>query len=93
MFDPNLLRNSGVYLIVTTDHYFYESTGAQFKALWGLCKVVEARELFGFKPTGSANWYLKVGEGENDVFIAGCQIHYAQHCPEPPNSKDILIVR
>lgn len=60
-------------LLVTTDDWF--SGG-----VWGLCKVVEAKEIFGFKPSGNANWYLQVGTGEDAVFVVGCEAKRMQAC-------------
>ena len=85
MLDLSRMRSHGEMLLVTTDDWF--SGG-----VWGLCKVVEAKEIFGFKPSGNANWYLQVGTGEDAVFVAGCRVHYAQICLTKPGAKDILCV-
>lgn len=88
MLNLNQIRTDGEYLLVNTDDWFLAKDGNNYKAVWGKCKIVEAKDIFGFKPTNGTNWYLQVGDGENAIFIAGCRIHYAQICLQRPMAKD-----
>ncbi len=76
----------GRYLI-TTDNWFLAPDGKQYKAAWGNIEVLEDNFL-GLKTNrNSTNWYAKVGDGNNHVIIAGCQIHYAVKCNEKPSTE------
>lgn len=94
MFDFSLLKSEGEYLLVNTDDWFFAPDGQQYKAVWGRARIFEAKEMFGFRPTGDANWYLQVGSEDcvSPIFIAGCRIHYAFVCPNPPKGKEIYIL-
>lgn len=74
---------NGNYLI-TTDGWFRAPDGKQYNAVWGYCTVVPATEMLGgISPNrNSANWGVKVGRGDDHIYIAGCQIHYAFRCDE-----------
>ena len=70
--------------IVTTDNWFYAPDGNSYKAVWGEVEIVEDTFL-GIKTNrNSSNWFAKVGNKDNHVVIAGCQIHYATKCEEMP---------
>jgi hypothetical protein len=70
--------------IVTTDNWFYAPDGNSYKAVWGEVEIVEDTFL-GIKTNrNSSNWFAKVGNENNHVVIAGCQIHYATKCEEMP---------
>lgn len=76
----------GKYLI-TTDAFFTAPDGRSYDAVWGEVEVLEDSYL-GIKTNrNSSNWYLKVGNEDNHVLIAGCQIHYAVKCNEPPKKE------
>lgn len=76
----------GKYLI-TTDSWFYAPNGKPYKAVWGEVEVLEDVFL-GIKTNrNSTNWFLKVGNAESNVVIAGCQIHYAVKCETMPNTE------
>jgi len=73
----------GNYLI-TTDGWFVAPDGRQYQAVYGHCEVFSDEEILGVKTNEkSTNWYVRVGDEENNVVIAGCQIHYACKCSEP----------
>lgn len=79
----------GKYL-VTTDNWFYAPDGMQYKAAWGNVKVV-GDEVLGIKTNrNSSNWFLQVGNGDDHVLIAGCQIHYAVKCENRPHTGTVL---
>jgi len=70
--------------IVTTDNWFYAPDGNSYKAVWGEVEIVEDTFL-GIKTNrNSSNWFAKVGNENNHVVIAGCQIHYATKCEQTP---------
>lgn len=81
---------NGKYLI-TTDSWFYAPDGKQYRAVFGEVKIIEDNFL-GIKTNArSSNWFAKVGNENNHVIIAGCQIHYAlktEVVVEEPNIKD-----
>lgn len=78
----------GKYLI-TTDAWFYAPDGKQYKAVWGDVQIVEDTFL-GLKTNrNSTNWFAKVGNEQNHIIIAGCQIHYAVKCDEKPNIETV----
>lgn len=75
----------GKKYLVTADAWFYGSDGQQYRAAYGICRTITMTEAFGFTPQRpSSNWFLQVGEGENSVIIAGCQIHYAVRLDKKP---------
>jgi len=76
---------NGQYYLITADTYFFAPDGEQYIAAWGKCEIVEAKECFGFIPLRpSTNWFCKVGNRENEIIIAGCQIHFAVRCTKRP---------
>lgn len=77
--------------IITTDNWFLAPDGQEYKAAWGTVSIVEDGVL-GIKTNRmTSNWFAKVGDGEGEILIAGCQIHYAVQCERPPNTKGCLI--
>ncbi len=82
----------GTPLLIQSDDWMMLSDGANYMRFWGICKVVEAKDIFGFKPSGDTNWYLQIGSNEGSLIIAGCRIHYAQVCKEIPTGKEIAII-
>jgi hypothetical protein len=76
---------NGEYHLITTDSYFLAPDGEEYRSAWGRCFIIEAKEAFGFVPLRpSTNWFCRVGDGENSIIIAGCQIHYAVQCETKP---------
>lgn len=79
----------GKYLI-TTDNWFYAPNGLKYRSVWGDVKIVED-SLLGIKTNrNSSNWYAYVGNEENGMIVAGCQIHYAIRCDESPNTDYVI---
>lgn len=79
----------GKYLI-TTDNWFYAPDGKQYNSVWGNVEIV-SDSVLGIKTNvRSSNWFAKVGNEENYIIVAGCQIHYAVKCEKKPNMDDIL---
>lgn len=78
--------------LITTDAWFYAPDGKKYRAVYGDVEIVE--DIFlGIKTNrGSTNWYAKVGNDNEYVIIAGCQIHYAVRTDSPPNSSEITDV-
>ncbi|HBH48687.1 MAG TPA: hypothetical protein DDX98_08600 [Bacteroidales bacterium] len=75
------------YYLVTTNDWFYGPDGSQYKAVWGRVEILKDETLGIKNERGHANWFVAVGRGESSrAIIAGCQIHYAVECPEPPIS-------
>lgn len=84
-----MIDNSKFYLI-TTSEWFYASDGQTYKAVWGKVQVIEAKTELGFVPKAGTNWYVRVGEGDGSMIIAGCQIHYIQECEKQPVGQNVL---
>lgn len=78
----------GKYLI-TTDAWFLAPNGIKYKGAWGEVKILEDNFL-GIKTNrNSTNWFAQVGDDQKGIIIAGCQIHYAVRCEEPPFSGEV----
>ena len=86
------IRKQGEVMLVTLDNWFWAKDGQQYRAVWGRCRIVEAKDIFGFKPSHGTNWYLVAGAGDNTMVIAGCQIHFAQLCLEQPVGTHVYCV-
>lgn len=80
------LEDGGTYLI-TTDNWFYAPNGDQYRGVWGRCQLVRAEDLLGRKPERSADWGVLV---EDELFVAGCQIHYVRKTDQRPDVSHIL---
>jgi hypothetical protein len=81
---------NGQKYIITTNDWFIAPDGDSYKSAWGTCEVKCIKEVFGFDPIRpSTNWYLQVGKEGTEAIIAGCQIHYAIRCENPPEDKYI----
>ncbi len=80
----------GKYYLVTGYDWFYNPiTGELCKAAWGKAQILTTEEVFNFKPLRpSTNWFLKLGEGEGSILIAGCQVFYAVECAKRPYESD-----
>lgn len=80
--------NSEDTYIVTTDGWFTAPDGEEYNQVWGKVHVSTAENTLGVKPNArSTNWYLTVGTQDDHVIIAGCQVHYACKCKNPPKNK------
>jgi hypothetical protein len=82
---------SKLYLITTND-WFHAKDGQNYKAVWGKAQVVEAKNELGFIPKAGTNWYVRVGEGEGSMIIAGCQVHYVQEFEKRPTGNSVLCI-
>jgi len=73
--------------LITMDKWFYAPDGNSYIAAWGKISFFQD-DILGIETNRhSTNWYIKIGEGENSVIAAGCQIHYAVECKNKPSSK------
>jgi len=65
----------GDKMLVTCDNWFYTPDGNTHRAVFGTVKGIHSdKTTLGIKTNDkSTNWYLEIG----NMFIAGCQIHYA----------------
>lgn len=81
-----MINNNQKYLITTTN-WFYGDDGKQYRAVWGICKTISAKECLGIETNRhSTNWYVQVGHEDKYVIVAGCQIHYAIKCDSKPET-------
>jgi hypothetical protein len=71
------------YLITTSD-WFFGPDGEQYKAVYGPASLCKAKDLLGFVPRRSADWFVSVGTHDKHIHIAGCQIHYAIRTDDRP---------
>ena len=71
--------------LITTDNWFFAPDGEKYCGVWGRVNVHSDTDILGIKTNEkSTNWYVWVGSDDKGVLVAGCQIHYATICPEPP---------
>lgn len=87
MIDP------GRVLTVNFDDWFWAPDGQQYWCAYGPVFVHKAEDVLGFKPKGSADWYLQVGEGERAVLLAGCRIHSAMLMTTKPLGTHVYDAR
>jgi len=78
---------TGNYL-VTTDQWFYAPNGKKYRAVFGNVEIVEDSFLGVKTNRQSTNWYAKIGNENNHVIVAGCQIQYAVKCEKADISFD-----
>lgn len=74
----------GKYLI-TTDNWFYGPYGRLYRAAWGEVVILGDNTLGVKTNARSSNWYAMIGTEENNIIIAGCQIHYVIRTDEKPD--------
>ena len=79
--------NKDANYLITTDGWFYAPDGHPYRAAWGKATIIPAKDMLGFNPTRSTNWYARIGEGDKSVIIAGCKIHFAIQCEEMPKIR------
>lgn len=78
----------GKYLI-TTDNWFYGPDGKKYRAAYGDVQVL-GDDALGVKTNrNSTNWYVQVGNQDEHIVIAGCQIHYAIKCTDRPHDGEV----
>lgn len=70
--------------LITTDNWFFAPDGKQYRAAWGQIKIFDD-SILGIKTNrNSSNWYVRVGNDDNHIIIAGCQIHYSVKSDDRP---------
>lgn len=76
----------GEKYLVTSDNWFVGPDGNQYKSAWGKVYLKSTFATLGFEPKRpSTNWFLIIGEDNNSVIMAGCQIHFLVKCDTAPN--------
>lgn len=70
--------------IVTADEWFIGPDGEEYKGAYGEVEIINAKDVFGFTPMRSANWYAKIGTPDDYVIIAGCKVHFSALANNPP---------
>lgn len=82
-----MIKQGEKYLI-TTHEWFLCPDGEEYRGVWGICEIINSEDAFGFTPMRpSTNWFLKIGNEDNHVIVAGCHIHYAVKCSNKPVAK------
>lgn len=76
----------GKYLI-STDNYFICPDGKQYRAVFGSVEILSDSVLGIATNRNSSNWFIKVGNNDSHIIIAGCQIHYCTKCDSVDNSE------
>ena len=79
----------GQLMAVQVDDWVMAPDGQQYRVLFGRVRVIRAKDLLGLEPRNSANWFLRVGEGEGAVLVAGCRIHYAFCVTKKPQGTHV----
>lgn len=77
----------GEKYLVTADNWFVAPDGEEYRSVWGVCHIKTTEQILGYPQRPSTNWFLVVGEGQNEVIIAGCQIHYVVKSADRPFLK------
>ena len=80
-------------MAVQFDEWFFAPDGQQYRVAFGPCFVTKARELFGFEPKNSANWYVRVGADDKAVLLAGCRVHAVQLTQIKPAGSHVYDAR
>ncbi len=78
----------GNYLI-TTDHWFLAPDGHTYNGVWGDVTILEDGMLGVKTNRNSTNWYAQIGRDGRELIVAGCQIHYAVKCEQPPYTGEV----
>lgn len=80
------LSNGGKFL-VTADAWFVGPDGEFYNSAFGEVEILDDEETLGIKTNrGATNWFAQVGNKDEFVIIAGCQIHYAVKCDSVPDA-------
>lgn len=77
--------------LVRFDDWFVAPDGQQYQYAYGPVQVIEAKDVLGRAPRGSADWYMQVGAAGSAVLLAGCRIHVVSQpgrCPKHPAIYD-----
>lgn len=82
---------NGTVLAITGDDWFFAPDGQQYRTAFGPVTVLRAKDLLGFEPKNSANWFAQVGYGDGAILMAGCRIHYAMLTSKPPVGSHVYI--
>lgn len=82
---------NGKKAIVRTDCFVVLPDGRQSCLLYGEINVVDAKDILGFKPSHSTNWFLAMGSQKN-VLVAGCQIHTMCLTDIAPSNPEVTII-
>jgi len=78
----------GQRYLVTSEGWFFGPDGNIYRSAWGKIHISTTESILGITPLRpSTNWFMVIGEGENSVIIAGCQIHYLVRCEKRPKEK------
>lgn len=81
-----VIIKKGEKYLITTDAWFYGPNGEQYRAAWGKVEIV-SDSILGVKTNSkSSNWFVKCGNKDKFIIIAGCQIHYVIRCPSKPHT-------
>lgn len=80
-------------MAIQVDDWMFAPDGQQYRVIFGLAQVLRAKDLLGFEPRNSANWWVMVGEGEGSMLIAGCKIHFAQEVSSKPAGSHVYEVK
>jgi hypothetical protein len=82
---------SGDTAVVQADEDFLAPDGHWYRSAIGPVTMIRAKDVLGFEPRNSANWFAQIGINEKAVVIAGCRIHYA--IPFPPRELPPNLIR
>lgn len=82
---------NGKKAIVRSDCWVILPDGRRAELLYGEVYVVDSKDILGFKPSHSTNWFLAMGK-EKNILIAGCQIHTMSISDTPPSNPDVAII-
>lgn len=83
----------GTLAAVQSDDWMFGPDGQQYRVAFGPVSVIRAKDILGFEPKNSANWFVQVGYGDKAVLIAGCRVHYAMLTQTKPVGTHVYDAR
>lgn len=79
---------TGKYLI-TTDDWFFAPDGREYRAAWGEVEVLKEDETISYRINADpAKWFMRIGNEESHMIIAGDRIHYMIKSENPPSTEE-----
>lgn len=83
---PQIAFKPGDVALIQADDDFMAPDGHWYRAAIGPVTLIRAKDVLGFEPRNSANWFAQIGFEGKAVLIAGCRIHYAIPFPQSGSS-------
>ena len=77
------------HYLISTEEWFFDSTGRLRKGVWGKGKLLTIEEAFEFRARAPYNWMILLeGLDKNHepvkLILPGCQVNYIVECDKCP---------